>query len=184
MPAIAVRIGYDVSARAARFRNRYRTRIQKKNAVFYAAVRNVRVSVQKDISAFECLNRSRSENMPVCREYRSVSENYRRKVGGNRKIEHHLVNLRIAVAPYRRNAVGKTVQNRYYFFGAVSVGQIVPRPVIKQIAEQNKTVCALFLKCSCKHLAVFCRAVYVRGYKIFHIAFSFRFPPLIYRRSG
>ena len=58
-------------------------------------------------------------------------------------MQHHLINLRVAVAAHAEQLVLYAVEQRDHALRVVCVRQIVARTVIEQVAQQNQTLRAL-----------------------------------------
>ena len=89
-------------------------------------------------------------------------------VGHDGKVEDHLVDLGIAVAAHRDDAVGQGVEQRDYALGSVIARQVVARTVIEQVAQQDDAIGVLALDGSDEALGPVCRAMDVGGDEVFH----------------
>ena len=89
-------------------------------------------------------------------------------VGHDGKVEHHLVDLGVAVAAHRDDAVGQGVEQRNHALGGVVARQVVARTVVEQVAQQNDAVGLLGLDGGDQALSPICRTVDVRGDEVFH----------------
>ena len=98
------------------------------------------VSVKKNIALFQRRKIIFVENMTVGRINEPVSGCKHRIVGKNREFQHHLVNLCVAVAPDAEYFIFFLIEHSDNLFRRIFIGQIVSRPVIKNIAEQQEPV--------------------------------------------
>ena len=57
-----------------------------------------------------------------------------RVIAHTRKVEHHLVDFRVAVAAHRDGAVGEAVEQRNDLLGSLVRGDVVTRSVVEQVA--------------------------------------------------
>ena len=89
-------------------------------------------------------------------------------VGHDGIVEDHLVDLGIAVAAHRDDAVGQGVEQRDYALGGVIARQVVARTVVEQVAQQDDAVGLLGLDGGDQALGPICRAVDVGGDEVFH----------------
>ena len=89
-------------------------------------------------------------------------------VGHDGEVEHHLIDLGIAVAAYRDDAVGQGVEQRDHALGGVIARQVVARTVIEQVAQQDDAIGVLALDGSDEALGPVCRAMDVGGDEVFH----------------
>lgn len=97
------------------------------------------------------------------------------------KIQHHLINLGVAVAANAKQPVLDRVEHGGDLLGRVFLGQLSSRSVIEQVAKQEQLLRTLALK-ALKHLAaVFRRAVDIRGNHKLHVVHRFL---LIFARSA
>lgn len=60
-------------------------------------------------------------------EFLSVVD-YQRIIGQDREVQQHLVHFRVAVAPYRNDAVGHLIQSSCYFLRVEAFRNPVSRP--------------------------------------------------------
>ena len=58
-------------------------------------------------------------------------------IGEDREGQHHLVDLRVAVAAHAENLFPPLVQHGQHLLGRVFVRQIVARAVVEQVAQQH-----------------------------------------------
>ena len=84
--------------------------------------------------------------MTVRGVYRRLAEVYHRVIRKHGKIEHHLIDLRLAVASDAHNALFHGVEHGDHLFRNIFLRKIVPRSVIKDISEKEKTIGALRVK--------------------------------------
>ena len=89
-------------------------------------------------------------------------------VGHDREVEHHLVDLGVAVAAHRDDAVGQGVEQRNHTLGGVVARQVVARTVIEQVAQQDDAVGLLGLDGGDQAFGPICRAVNVGSDEVFH----------------
>ena len=92
--------------------------------------RNMRVSAKEHVSRLQpwrvlqrILVSVRCENAKPVREHVGI-------VRKKRKIKHHLIHLRVAVAAHTDYLIGHRIQKRDHALGRVSRGEIVARTVI------------------------------------------------------
>ena len=81
---------------------------------------------------------------------RSVCVHHQRVIAQAGKVQHHLIHLGIAVATHGCNAVGVSVQQLRHLSRCVAFGQGIARPVVQQVAKQQQSVGAFFVKASRK----------------------------------
>ena len=84
------------------------------------------------------------------------------------KVEHHLVDLGVAVAAHRDDAVGQGVEQRNHALGGVVARQVVARAVVEQVAQQHDAVGLLGFDGGDQALGPVCRAVNVGSDEVFH----------------
>ena len=89
-------------------------------------------------------------------------------VGHDREVEHHLVDLGVAVAAHRDDAVGQGVEQRNHTLGGIVARQVVARAVVEQVAQQHDAVGLLGLDGGAEAFGPICRAVDVGGDEVFH----------------
>ena len=58
------------------------------------------------------------------------------------KVQHHLVHFRLTVASDTENLVCHGIQHGDDLLGRVIPGQVIPRPVIEDVAQQHQPVSA------------------------------------------
>ncbi len=80
--------------------------------------------------------------MSVREEERLRSRFENRVVAHHRELEHHLVNLGVAVAADRDDLVLAEVQHLRDLDGIVEVRHSVPRPVVEEVAQKDDLVIA------------------------------------------
>ena len=130
----------------------------------------MRMPVQQNIPLPQLRQIVRIPDMSVrCEDLHGALGN-QRIIRKHRKIQHHLIDLRLAVAAHTENAVSQRIQQRNHRFRRIFLRQIVARPVIEQIPEQQQTVCLLRGKAFCQQSAKMRRAVNIRCDHPFHSA--------------
>ena len=83
-------------------------------------------------------------------------------IGQNREVQHHLVNLRVAVAADAEEPVSPFVEHGQHLFGGIFVRQIVARAVVENVAQQQKPAGPFPVKRGKQLTAVPRRAVDIR----------------------
>ena len=87
----------------------------------------------------------------------------------HREFQHHLVHLRVAVAPHAQELVPAAVEHGRHLLGIILPGQIIAGAVVEDIPQQHQTVRSLLPKCLQQLFAVIRRAVHVRRDHPFHM---------------
>ena len=98
-------------------------------------------------------------NMPVRRIDHPLARRNERVIRKDRKIQHQLVNLGIAVSAHAVNLLLLPVQHRDDLLRIVLLRQIISRPVIQDIPKQKQTIRLLSFVCLQQQPAVFGRSV-------------------------
>ena len=78
--------------------------------------------------------------VPVCGKDCASARVQQTVIRHHREMQHHLIDLRIAVAAYAEDRGGTGVELCGDFLGRISFRQIVSRPVIEDIPKQKKLV--------------------------------------------
>ena len=104
------------------------------------------------------------------KELAAVAVHHRSAIGHAGEIEHHLVDLRLAVAAHSNHApaLGKVIEQRNHALGSVIARKVVAGPVVKQVAQKNDAVGLLGLNGRHQALGPVCRTVNVRCDKKLH----------------
>ena len=89
-------------------------------------------------------------------------------VGHDGEVEDHLVDLGVAVAAHRDNAISQGVEQRNHALGGVVARQVVTRAVVEQVAQQHNAVGLLGFDSGAEALGPVCRAVDVGSDEVFH----------------
>ena len=123
----------------------------------------------------EYLSRSGDGVLPVAvgGDDSRAAEHHDRVVGHAGEVEHHLVDLGLAVAAHAEDLVFERVEHGYDGLGVVSLRQVVARAVVQHVAEQEELVGRLFFIRLHELGAPAGGAVDVGGYHQFHSAASF-----------
>ena len=110
-----------------------------------------------------------AKDVAVCQEQLAAGlVEQRGVVGHDREVEHHLVDLGVAVAAHRDDAVGQGVEQRNHALGSVVARQVVARAVVEQVAQQHDAVGLFGFDGSAEALGPVCRAMDVGGDEVFH----------------
>ena len=89
-------------------------------------------------------------------------------IGQNREVQHHLVNLRVAVAADAEEPVSPFVEHGQHLFGGIFVRQIVARAVVENVTQKQESGCSFPVKRGKQVTAIACRAVDIRCDHEFH----------------
>ena len=157
-----------IGAGASLLRDRHGARIHINVGFVLRAFRYMRMSVQKNIPFAERRNVRFVIHMTVCGVYRRLAEVYHRVIRKHGKIEHHLIDLRLAVASDAHNAFFHGVEHGDHLFRSIFLRKIVPRSVIKDISEKEKPVGTLRVKSVEQSEAARSTAVNIGCNKPFH----------------
>ena len=65
---------------------------------------------------------------------------YLGKIAQAGEIEHHLIDLRVAISPYGDDALCHVVEDGEHLFGRIALGQVVSGAMVEQVAEQQHAV--------------------------------------------
>ena len=110
-----------------------------------------------------------AKNMAVRQEQLAAAlVEQRGVVGHDGEVEHHLVNLGVAVAAHSDDAVGQGVEQRNHTLGGVIARQVVARAVVEQVTQQDDAVGLLGFDGGDQTLGPVCRAVNVGSDEVFH----------------
>ena len=105
----------------------------------------------------------------------SVFQRQQGVVRHDREIQHHLVDLRVAVAPDAQGRQRAFIQQTNDLLGRVTVGQVVPGAVVQKIPHQDQPV-RLFGLHPLQHLLTGAgRTVNIRRKQNFHASSSIPF---------
>ena len=126
------------------------------------------MTVEKYISLFHRWHFALVINMAVSEIYHFFTEINQSIIGENRKIQYHLINLRLAISSDAENIVLHFVEHCNNLFWCILFGQIVSRAVIKHIAEKDKPVGLFFFIFFNKFAAPVCTAVNIGSNQPFH----------------
>ena len=102
--------------------------------------------------------------------YQFIAHGYDGIIRKHGKIEHHLIDLRLAVASDAHNAFFHGVEHGDHLFRSIFLRKIVPRSVIKDISEKEKPVGALRVKSVEQSEAARSTAVNIGCNKPFHFS--------------
>ena len=128
---------YHISVRCAAFGYRYRAGIHIPKISHRSVVADMSMTAEKN-SIFRKLGRIlRAVFMTVSSKYLPFSVVYHTIIRHNRKIKHHLINLRVTISSYAKQLFRDRVQYFRHSFGGILPRQVISRTVIKDISEQQ-----------------------------------------------
>ena len=121
--------------------------------------RDVRVPVQQDIAGAQGRQVRGVEDVAVRGIDEAVCSREHAVIGEDREGQHHLVDLRVAVAAHAEDLIPPLVQHGQHLLGRVFVRQIVARAMVEDVAQQEQAVRPLSVKGVEQRAAVAGRAV-------------------------
>ena len=113
------------------------------HAVLLLHGEHMRVAVNQQVARLVRRQVIEVEQMAVGDERGAAVQIKQRVIRHDRELQHHLINLRVAVAAHAEQLVLYAVEQRDHALRVVCVRQIVARTVIEQVAQQNQTLRAL-----------------------------------------
>ena len=123
---------------------------------------HVRVAVQEDIAGAERRQMRSVIDVAVRGVDQAASGQENAVIGKDREGQHHLVDLRVAVAAHAEEAFAPLVEHGQHLLGRVFIRQIVARAVVENVAQQQKPIGPFPVKRGQQFAAVPRRAVDIR----------------------
>ena len=118
------------------------------------AHRYVGVPVKKYISGTQRRHFLGIPQMSVRDENCLSAQRQQHIIGEHGEFEHHLINLRVAVAAHPANLVFHRIEHRRDILGGILPRKVVARAVIEYVPQQYQALRLLFFVCFQKFFAI------------------------------